>query len=169
MQSLLAVRKSLACAIFDEASLFGEPTEAIKLDALNIVRRFPEDCLLWKSRILFLGPEALTEIISDDQMICEEITIFHALNEWATANEVDSLGLNHMEDRTSIAKHIAAAHIRFSSIKPSDLIDVVKKSGLVDERVIFEVLQAQALIAEKELEAHNFQFSKKRKTPPGIR
>ena len=74
-----------------------------------------------------------------------------------------------MEDRTSIAKHIAAAHIRFSSIKPSDLIDVVKKSGLVDERVIFEVLQAQALIAEKELEAHNFQFSKKRKTPPGIR
>lgn len=35
--------------------------------------------------------------------------------------------------------------------------------------MIFEALQTQALIAERELEEHNFEFSKKRKPPPGIR
>ena len=112
-----------------------------------------------------MGPEALTQVIRDDGMICDEITMFHALNLWATAETgVDS---SHQEGRYGIAKDLAASHIRFSSIKPSDLVNVVKKSGLVDEGVIFEALQTQALLAERELEEHNFEFSKKRKPPNG--
>eukprot|EP00579_Thalassiosira_antarctica_P012373 CAMPEP_0201912302 /NCGR_PEP_ID=MMETSP0903-20130614/3007_1 /ASSEMBLY_ACC=CAM_ASM_000552 /TAXON_ID=420261 /ORGANISM="Thalassiosira antarctica, Strain CCMP982" /LENGTH=321 /DNA_ID=CAMNT_0048447237 /DNA_START=61 /DNA_END=1023 /DNA_ORIENTATION=- len=159
--TLLEAHKSLACAIFDEASLFGEPTESVKLGALAIVRKFPEDSLLSKPGICFLRPEALHELVSDDGIVCEEISLFLALNKWATAgNEDDSFGLEPEADRVSIAKYLVATHIRLSSIQPTDLIGIARKSCLVDEKMISEAFEAQALFAEKKMDV---RFSKKRK------
>eukprot|EP00581_Thalassiosira_minuscula_P007022 CAMPEP_0183709006 /NCGR_PEP_ID=MMETSP0737-20130205/5152_1 /TAXON_ID=385413 /ORGANISM="Thalassiosira miniscula, Strain CCMP1093" /LENGTH=372 /DNA_ID=CAMNT_0025936997 /DNA_START=57 /DNA_END=1172 /DNA_ORIENTATION=+ len=165
--TILNEHKSMACIIYDEASIFGEPTESVKKDALNIVRANAEETLLSTPRVL--RPEILSELIGDDNMMCEEITLFRALNEWA----MGEIYVGYPEedgndaDRVSIAKEIAAKHIRLSSIRPSDLIGIVKKSCIVDEKLIFEALAAQAIFAEKE---SNLQFSKKRKLPPpGIR
>ena len=81
LESLMESKKSLACAAFDEALLCGEATESVKLVAFNVIRTFPETSLLSKPGILSLGTEALTEIISDENVACEEITIFRALDQ----------------------------------------------------------------------------------------
>ena len=162
--SLLKSEKSLACTVFEEAARFGEPTESVKLDALDMIRRFPADTLLPRPGISALGPEPLTEIIRDQEMECEEITFFRALDLWATReHSEDLLGSIAKEERVRIAKSLASAYISFSSIQPTDLIDFVKKSGLVDERVLLEAFQAHALLAQKE--SKDVQFSKKRKAP----
>jgi len=155
----------LACAFYDEASLFGEPTESIKGEALAIIRKNPGKTLLRNPSVL--RPEGLRELISDDGMLCEEITLFRALNEWTTAMTEDDKANSSPsgDDRLSFAKNVAASHIRLSSIRPSDLVGIVRKSGLVDEKMISEAFEAQALFAEKDLHA---PFSKKRKMLPGI-
>ena len=60
----------------------------------------------------------------------------------------------------SIERDIAADHIRLQSIDPTNLIDAVRNSCLVDKMKIYEALEAQALLAQKE---SGVQFSKKRK------
>mmetsp|Transcript_6665 Transcript_6665/g.11835 ORF Transcript_6665/g.11835 Transcript_6665/m.11835 type:complete len:313 (+) Transcript_6665:237-1175(+) len=157
-ETLLEMHKHLACAIYDEASLLGDPVEPVKLEALTIIREFPGDSLLSKSGVSFLNAEALSELIGDDGMICEEMTLFLALHKWVVTSESET-----NPDRLSIAKAIAAAHIRLSSINPSDLTGIVRKSCLVDERSIFEALESQALLAEKE---SGMLFIKNRKMKP---
>ena len=74
--SLLEAHASLACAIYDEAFRFGEPTESIKLGALEIVQKFPEDSFLSKPGVCVLRLEALNKLVGDDGLNCEETTIF---------------------------------------------------------------------------------------------
>ena len=177
--TLSTPRNYLACAIYDEAFIYGEPTESAKLGALSIIRSHPEFCLLFRATkfqgktatestsvdsndlpaplryiaktdtmkdqdpfvlevpgVLFLRADALRELISDDFfMACEEykeITLLSALNEWATVGgDIDftcSLSLEPTEDRMGFAKDLASTHFRLSSIKPSQLIGVVRKS-----------------------------------------
>ena len=105
--------------------------------------------LLSKPGIFSLRPESITELISDDGMVCEEISLFLVLDEWATAeNGVDyfDLGPKAKADRVSIAKDLVATHIRLSSIEPRALNVIVRKLCLVDERMILEALEAQALL-----------------------
>jgi len=156
---LLKSHKFLACIIYDEASIYGEPTESVKVEALAVTRKDPEESL--SSRPHGLRSEVLSELISDDEMVCEEITLFRALHRWATTvNEVGKSGLLNAAERLNVAKDLAATHIRLSSIKPTDLIGIVRKSCLVDERMISEALEYQAVLAEKK---SDMQFSKKRK------
>mmetsp|Transcript_45813 Transcript_45813/g.96140 ORF Transcript_45813/g.96140 Transcript_45813/m.96140 type:complete len:391 (-) Transcript_45813:147-1319(-) len=160
VNALLKAHKSLACIIYDEASICGEPTESVKEGALAVVKEYPEETLL--SNPHSLRPAVLSELISDDGMMCEEIILFRVLEKWATAEigvgttRVDDT----VEDRVSIAKDLAAEHIRFTSIQPTDLIGTVKESCIVDEKLIFNALAAQAVCAEKKM---GVRFSKKRK------
>eukprot|EP00581_Thalassiosira_minuscula_P028243 CAMPEP_0183758066 /NCGR_PEP_ID=MMETSP0739-20130205/6153_1 /TAXON_ID=385413 /ORGANISM="Thalassiosira miniscula, Strain CCMP1093" /LENGTH=405 /DNA_ID=CAMNT_0025995597 /DNA_START=350 /DNA_END=1567 /DNA_ORIENTATION=+ len=160
VDALLEAHKSLAGIIYDEASICGEPTESVKEGALAVVKEYPEETLL--SNPHSLRPAVLSELISDDGMMCEEIILFRVLEKWATAEiEVGTTRVDDtVEDRVSIAKDLAAEHIRFTSIQPTDLIGTVKESCIVDEKMIFEALASQAVSAEKELGA---RFSKERK------
>eukprot|EP00581_Thalassiosira_minuscula_P011214 CAMPEP_0183722668 /NCGR_PEP_ID=MMETSP0737-20130205/14552_1 /TAXON_ID=385413 /ORGANISM="Thalassiosira miniscula, Strain CCMP1093" /LENGTH=376 /DNA_ID=CAMNT_0025952879 /DNA_START=360 /DNA_END=1487 /DNA_ORIENTATION=- len=160
VNALLKAHKSLACIIYDEASICGEPTESVKEGALMVVRKNLE--LALSSNLHSLRAESLCKLISDDGMMCEEMTLFRVLQKWATAEigvgttRVDDT----VEDRVSIAKDLAAEHIRFTSIQPTDLIGTVKESCIVDEKLIFNALAAQAVCAEKKM---GVRFSKKRK------
>jgi len=70
--------------------------------------------------------------------------------------------------QSEVVKDLVATHISFSSIQPSDLVDVVRKSCLVVDKMIFEQFEAQALSAQKELK--DVHFSKWRApVAPGIR
>ena len=163
-ESLLEVEKSFACAMFEEASLLGTPTASVKLEALDIVRRSPEDTLLSTPSVSCVGPGALAEIIRDNEMGCDEITIFRALHKWATTDaDGGVLDLHTAGDRASAAKSLAATHIRYSSIRPSDLASNIAESGLVDKAMISEAFREQALFVGMPREL-DLRCSKKRKT-----
>ena len=84
---------------------------------------------------------------------------------WAAAETgVDAVSGSDV-DRDSIAKDLAAAHIHLSSIQPTHLIGTVRESGLVDNTVISEALEAHALLAEKDF---GLQVSKKRNKTLGV-
>ena len=52
---------------------------------------------------------------------------------------------------------------------PTDLVNAVTNSGLVDEGVLLKAFWAHALLAESEREASCVHFSEQRKMPAGIR
>lgn len=179
--------KSLACCIYDEASCHGDPTSAVKLEALSIIRCHPEDALLREPGVSCARPEVLGELTSDGEMSCEEITLFRALAKWAKerdesdslasgeavdATEVargilaerddidSSLASGQTEDAAEVARGMIAEHIDLASIRPTDLVGVVRTSGLVDERAVAAALEAHALNAERR---PDHRFSRRRK------
>ena len=154
--TLLEDHKSLVCTLYDEASALGHPTESIKLDALNTARKNPKECLLSKPGILSLGVQALPTLIADDEMDCEEITMFKAINEWTRAS---ANGFSQKE-RMNIARDLTDNFIHLPSIGPSYLTSVVRESHLVDESEILKTLETQALLAENVV---GVKFSRKRK------
>ena len=66
VNTLLNAHQGLACAIFDEASLFGEPTESVKMSALDVIRKFPRNSFLANPGIVALTPETLRAVMSDN-------------------------------------------------------------------------------------------------------
>ena len=72
------------------------------------------------------------------------------------------------ENKINTAKNLATKHIRFQSIQPSDLVDFVRNSGLVEERLISGALEAHALSAQKKLEDRHFSKERKASCAAGI-
>jgi len=149
-RSIMRERPSVACVILDQTCGGNKGMSELANDALQCIRRNPSAALLPQNGlgVLSLTGPPLALIMADDEMNCDEITLFLALRRWAEGEG---------DDRQKTACEIAKC-LRLANISPTDLCSVVEVSGLVSKDQLFQTFKNQAMYAERETD----KFSKPR-------
>lgn len=137
--------------------------EKPKAIALKAIRHNPMAALLKKNEhgnqeagVSALGMGTIEEIIGDQQMHAEEITMFRAIIIWADALFVGGDGdggVNYayrLQERRLLAKSMVSKCINLSNIPPSQLLGFVSECNLVEEKDIMDAITSLALRVEIE-------------------
>ena len=178
--------RNFAPAIFDQACQSG--TQQVERIALAAIQEDPHTALLSSNMeeldfgvpttppgVSYLSNEALSLILQDKKMCCDEIVLFEVLTVWVSSRQKGndhestsywgdcdpSLDDHSLFDPTSrhpkkdmnspdeVGKKLVQ-YIDLAKIAPSDLLSQVAKSGLVSHERITEALGEIAQLVEKD-------------------
>jgi len=159
--------RHLAAAVFDQACQ--EMTSAsarapIKNIALAAIQEDPVAALLNSNALgfafgvptispgaSFIGVEALTQILQDKKMNCEEILLFRVLTAWLACqpNQTKWADFDGATTPMDVARELVK-HIELVKIAPSELLTTVASSGLVSKEKVTNAMAEIAQLIEKE-------------------
>lgn len=101
-----------------------------------------------------LSQESLLSVLQNDDLVCEEATVFECVARWVRAKagrelgaeqarEVEGGALEVQQARLALERELFApftGHIRYPKIDPNTLRDTVVASGLVESDLLMEAL-----------------------------
>jgi len=130
-----------ACS-FLEAS---QTVECIHSVARTLIQSKPLKTLIENDSVAILSASVLEDILSDEKIEADELTLFRALRSWAEGGSSDM----ECETRGLVAKEMSR-HLSLERIRPSYLCEIVQPSGLVTSYQLQEAFRAQAMEAESQ-------------------
>jgi hypothetical protein len=149
---LLQKQKKLACTFWKECRAIGPAAADTGIDevALEVIR-LNLSIVLQGFDLASLSPLLLEEIVRDEEVDADELTLFKLVKSWVESRP--------QEDRQTAAKHIIK-YIRLEKIDPKKLANLVSSNGLVTDAQLSEAFKAQALsLAER----HGALYPKRRR------
>ena len=169
-------RDHLSCSILEAYHMLedsdsglssGSDTHILQQKALERIRANP--LVVLKSPSLpCLSSSLLEEIVNDDDIEADELTLFTIIQKWLDCF-IESPLMNPTEEqieyRRTVARNLASSHIRLEHMNPNDLATVVSSSGLIDESRINEAYKVQAFEAASSLSKDERRVGKPRRVP----
>ena len=147
--NMMKDKPEMACWFLQEARLcFGSADDdaaagPIEKLALSIVRERPLVSLLSENSVAKVSQKLLEEILTDNDMIAGEFLMFRILQAWASGGDNASANEARQNAAREMSKHVALERIR-----PSDLKNIVKPSGLVSQEQLLHAYETHAMEAE---------------------
>lgn len=146
---LMEENNHLACSFMETCRNIGSRLNSSCLleKALQIIRANPTS-ILNNEGLASLGSAVLEEIVSDNDIEADELSLFYLIKAWydSYCNSIMKPDNMRKESRRTVAAKLAE-HIRYENIDPNLLTSAVSSSGLVPEKRLNEAYKAQALRA----------------------
>jgi hypothetical protein len=145
--NLIKRHKKLACEFWKECRAIGPAAVETGIDeiAFEKIRLNPSEAFE-DDGLSSLSPLLMEEIVRDEKVNADELTIFNLVKKWSESAPEDT---KNAEDHQAAARKITK-YIHLELIDPEALNTVVSSSGLVTNAQLFEAFKAQALRAKKQ-------------------